>query len=605
MSGVTYVTRSLRRFGFSLIAAAAIASPAFATDPSFVDASATTGVSNRHNPSGGFRLGPMDISPMTAGGGIGDFNNDGFQDIYVITSGGAPDRLFINNGNGTFTDRAAAWGIAELHMGLGCAIGDYNGDGWLDIFVSSVGTGTNFPAPGLNRLYRNNGNNTFTNVAVQAGVATTSPTMPDGFGSVFGDYDLDGDLDLYTCCWLLNSGGNCLFRNNGNGTFTDVSDAAGVRNMPMRGFSPNLVDTNGDFYPELIVSADFATSRYYRNNANGTFTDLTLAGGLGRDGNGMGAAVADIDGDLRIDWYVTSIFSLASGMAGVPGTGNMLYLQNGTHLFNERSVQRGVNDGGWGWGTLALDANNDGRVDLLETNGWFEANANHVFEWRGEQSYCFRQNADGTFTDIAIPCGLIDNGEGRGMVNLDMDNDGDMDIVTFNYDQFLTIFRNDTSGAADAKYLRVFLNTGANPRIAPNGVGARVIATAGGRSQLRVVGGTTSFLGAGELSAHFGLGSTATIDELRVEWPNGVVTTLNNVAANQTMTISAPGIPGDLNCDGRTDNGDIDGFVLAITNEAAYRAANPRCDWLAADFNGDSDVDSADIDGFVDMLLGR
>ncbi len=394
-----------------------LAGPALG-QPNFIEAATDAGLAMTHAP---FQSAQWAIVVMTAGGAVGDFNNDGWQDLFVVSGGTEPDKLFINDGDGTFTDQAAAWGLTDQHRGVGAAVGDYNNDGWQDIYVTSLGLITAPVTTGAHRLYRNDAGTGFTEVAAAAGVNTTSTTQPDGFGSAFGDYDLDGDLDLFVAGWEFNSAGNRLFRNNGDGTFTDVTVAAGVLDLSVHGFAPHFVDMDGDRYPELLLAADFGTSRYFVNDGDGTFTDYTTESGTGLDGNGMGQAVGDINNDGLFDWYVSSIRTENTSL----GTGNMLYLNLGGHSYTEISVAAGANDGGWGWGTVAVDLFHDGLVDLVETNGWPSD------EWVNEQAKVFANNGDLTFDEIAPTCGFSHIGQGRGLVNFDADNDGDQDFVVF------------------------------------------------------------------------------------------------------------------------------------------------------------------------------
>ncbi|MFN0059028.1 MAG: FG-GAP-like repeat-containing protein [Planctomycetota bacterium] len=521
-----------------------------------------------------------------AGVAVGDFNNDGFQDVFAVTGGadGFPDRLFMNDGDGTFTDQAVAWGLTVVHMGKGVAVGDYDKDGWLDIYVTSAGPPAG-AAPGHHKLYHNNGNNTFTNVAAAAGVNFTTTTQEDGFGSCFGDYDLDGDLDLFVGGFAFANSGSKLFRNNGDGTFTNVTVASQIFALPGNhsAFAPRFIDMNGDFFPELLLAADFGTSMYLANDGDGTFTELTDSSGTGQEENGMGQTVGDYDGDGVIDWYVTSIY-----LPSISWTGNKLYLNLGQHEFSEISVAAGVHDGGYGWAAVSVDFDHDGDVDIAETNGAFTG------EFTGELSYLWLNDADSTFTESASALGFVTTAQGRGLVNFDYDNDGDQDLLqTANHDMLL-LFRNDLAGPG-RNWLRVFLDTSTEPGLAANGIGSKVYVTVGGVERVRSIDGGDNFLSKSELSAHFGVGAATVIDELRVAWPNGLETVLVGVPVNQTLTITpAPPLPpaflrGDANSDGAIDIGDS----IAVLSWLFDSAATVLCE-SAADSNADDHLNIAD-----------
>ena len=552
-----------------------IAPGARAQSPQFSDQTLAAGLTAIHTSTPGTQL-----SWMTGGIAAGDFNNDGWQDLFVLGGPGAPDKLYINNHDGTFTDHAAEWNVARTHWGFGIAVGDYDNDGFLDLYITSGG------ADGLHcrhLLYRNTGHGSFTEGALAAGVQSTANSVYDGFGVAWGDYDLDGFLDLAVAGWQYNSGGNHLFHNNGDGTFTDATSALSYNMRYVGGYSPRFVDMNGDRYPELLWTGDFGSSKYFINNTNGTFTEHTAESGVGLDGNGMGTAVGDFNNDGRPDWYVTSIFSTSS-YPGVPGTGNMLYMNGGGHAFTEVGVSRAVRQGGWGWGALASDLRNSGHLDIVATNGWPDPYYGNQFF--ADPSCVFYNTGSVPFTNAVPSCGITHTGQGRGIVAFDYNNDGTQDILIATNAGPLTLYRNDRSGP-NSNFLRVLLNTHASSptrALAPNGYGAHVVATAAGISQHRWICGGSNYLSQSELSAHFGLGTATTISQLRVEWPDGAVTLRANIPTNQTITISS--CAADWNADGGLSVQDIFDFLTS---------------WFAtqADFNASGDTTVQDIFDFL------
>jgi hypothetical protein len=301
--------------------------------------------------------------------------------------------------------------------------------------------------------------------------------------------------------------------------------------------------------------SDFGRSAYLVNNGDGTFTESTVASGTGLDGNGMGTSVGDFNGDGLPDWFVSSLYSLTP-QPNQPGTGNMLYINKGAHVFSESGIGAGVVDGGWGWGSVAVDFDHDGRVDIAHTNGWPDA------EFATDQTKVFRNTTIGgvvSFEQIAPGCGVTHTGQGRGMLNFDYDGDGAQDVVIFTNDGELVLYR--TQPPANMHWLRLFFATGAATGVAPDGYGVHATATTGGIAQHRWVCGGSNFLSQSELSAHFGLGASGVVDELRVRWPDGREHVWTNVAADRTITI--PVCVADFNQDGVVNVPDIFAFLSA------------------------------------------
>jgi len=546
-----------------LVAALGAGAAAASSTLSFVDVTTDSGISAFHKPSFALEQGVTILALLSGGGVVGDFNRDGLQDIFFVSGGQLPDRLYINQGQGQFVDEAEAWGVAVKHMGLAACVGDIDADGWLDIFVTSGGPDGATPSAGKHRLYRNSGLGRFDEIAAAAGVNIASPITCDGLGCAFGDYDLDGDLDLFVAGWLGPSKGNRLFRNNGNRTFTDVTVAAGIPLVGIRGFSPRFADMNGDRYPELLLAADFGTSKYFRNNKNGTFTNIAAESGTGLDANGMGQTVGDFNGDGRFDWYVTSIFS--TGNPETPGTGNMLYQAlEEEHRYTEVSAAAGVKDGNWGWGTCGVDLDHDGRLDLLATNGWpvyaeFNNKPSRVWMNQGNAA-----NGIPQFVDVAADSGLWHTLQGRGLLTADFDLDGDQDVVIFAYKGPMKLYRNDL--VSTNRWLRLSLDKGSAVRVPPEGIGCTVTVSdsdpkgSPGSSIIRQVDGGTNFQSQCELTAHVGVGSWAAVN-VRIDWPDGTSTLIRDLETNQNLTILARQ-RGDINEDGGVDALDL-GLLLA------------------------------------------
>jgi hypothetical protein len=296
---------------------------------------------------------------------------------------------------------------------------------------------------------------------------------------------------------------------------------------------------DGDRYPELLIAGDFNTSRYYVNNRDGSFSERAFSATDAVD-NGMGTAIADFNRDGLQDWFVTSILP---GYRFLGPPGNRLYLNRGNHKLVPVPPEVGVNDGGWGWGATALDYNHDGWVDIFHTNGWPEPDIITGFSYVDDLSPLFRNNGDGTFTNVATELGtlspLVHKGQGRYAGYLDYDRDGDLDILVLSNGEPLKLYRNDLSGEG-TNWLQVKLHAGNNPRITPDGRGSTVrITSETGVTQVAQLTGHSNYLGGNELMVHFGLGGQKNLAKVTIEWSDGSSTVLTDVAANQVLEVSA------------------------------------------------------------------
>ncbi len=524
------------------------------------------------------------LGTMMGGGAVADFNRDGWMDFYAVRGSFFADCLYLNNGDETFTNHATAAGMDDILFSAGVAVGDFDNDGWIDIFLMNHGDPTSGDEPGRHRLYRNNGDGTFTDVASIAGVETSSPFIADGFGAAFGDYDLDGDLDLAVSGWIPGAQGNRLYRNDGDGTFADVTSAAVPASLSsVRGFSIRFTDMDGDRFPELLWVGDYVTSRYFRNNADGTFADVTAASGTALDENGMGSIIGDFNGDGLFDWFVTAIYGETVSFPFVAG--NRLYLNQGNHTYTEVAAAAGVDDGGWGWGATAIDIDHDGDQDLVHTNGWPTYD-----QYIADPTRVYVNDGNANFTEQAAALGLTHTGSGRGLANLDYDNDGDQDVLIFAYGEKLAFFRNDLFGP-DTNWIRLLFDTSNEPTLAPDGFGTHAAITTGAVTQVRQMDGGCNYLSVSEFSVHAGLGAASTIDEILVTWANGRQNRLVDVAANQTLTISPCLISGDADADGVVDFADLN-LVL----QSWGMMVEP---WRDGDATGDGDVDFSDLNAVL------
>lgn len=537
-------------------------------------------------------------SQMQGGGVVGDFNNDGYHDIFMLGGGGVPDFLYINNTDGTFSDMATDWGVDRSHYSFGASAADFNNDGYLDIFITSYGSSEFAPEAGEMLLLRNNGPDeqgrwSFTDVAVESRVNRLFETTRDGLGSGWTDYDLDGDLDLMVCGYAESRACNRLFRNDGIGPdghhlFTDATAEAGVEFTGVSGFTPQFVDMDGDRYPELILIADNGKSRYYRNNTDGTFTETTPSVQGLNTANAMGIDVGDINNDGLLDMYISSIT-----YDFLDGPGNVLLIQNPDGTYRNTARESGTYSGYWGWGVLMQDFDHDRDLDLAETNGFFgafSANPAVLFENHG---------AGDTFSEVAQQVGFMHDGQGRGMCRIDIENDGDLDIAIFEADGPFRLYENllidDEPTPADRNWIRLVLDTRDRDTLAPQGLGALVSVITGDQTRPLPIHCGTNHACSSPIETHAGLDDSTTIDAVQVRWSDGSYTTLTDVDANQILTISAPSSPGDYAPDGVLDIHDVMAFL------DRYHAND-----LSADHNGDLRLNFYDAAGFIrDFLASR
>jgi len=525
--------------------------PTGGTTIRFSDATSDSGIYYQH----GYLNPTFGSEPEEFGGGVaaGDYDGDGLTDLFIVRGDIGPNLLYQNRGGLVFRDRAVDAGVAytkgavENYRHSGPTFADMDGDGDLDLFIGGIEHDPSF-------LFRNNGDGTFTNVTRGSGIDTVASKYT--LSAAFGDYDLDGDLDMFLTHWGTprEAGASVdtehLWRNdteNGVIRFTDVSLAAGIAPdiidpNPLGSFNgpgfdytftPTFARINEDRYPDLVIAADFLTSRYFVNNRDGTFTNATDPNVI-VDRNGMGSALGDYDHDGDLDWFVSSIWSVPEADGHQVFTlGNRLY-NNDRGTFTDVTDAAGVHDGGWGWGSCFADFDNDTDLDIYHTNGWqepFEPSNFHV-----DKSRLFVAAGDGTFAEASEEAGIVDNELGHGVVCADFDDDGDVDIlqVHLNPTTAATLWRNYTRSG---NHLRVKLNG-----LPPNteAAGARLRAMIGDKLLLREVMIGNNYTSQNPTMQLFGLGDASEVDSLEVEWPNGDVTTRTNVQHGQTLTIDHP-----------------------------------------------------------------
>lgn len=513
-----------------------------------------------------------------------DYDNDGWLDIYFVNGstfeahdGKAPPphaALFHNNHDGTFTDVTERAGVANDRWGLGCAVGDYDNDGYPDLYVTNIGA---------NRLYHNNRNGTFSDVASMAGVDLDpgpGSIAVDHTGVTFGDYDGDGRLDIFVAGYIkydfanpplagsktvgysfcryrganvmcgprgLEGAGDHLFHNNGDGKFTDVSEKAGVNDPHgYYGLGTVFLDVNNDGKVDLVVANDSTPNFLYINKGDGTFEDQSfLSGyafnGAGRELSNMGIAVGDYENNGHVS-LVNTAFS---------DDYNVLFQNDGNGNFNDVSFEAQIAEPTMpfvGFGDGFLDYDNDGWKDLMFINGHVYPDVDKHPDWGmsyAQRSLLFRNLRNGKFELVPAVegTGLAVTGVGRGAAFGDLFNDGKIDVVVNNLDSVPNLLRNVNP---DKNHWVEFKLVG-GPKSPRDAVGATGYLSAGGMRQRGDVISGASYLSNNDPRLHFGLGESTSVDLLEIHWPSGAVEKLKIPSIDRILTIEeGKGVVGEL-----------------------------------------------------------
>ncbi|HPF37703.1 MAG TPA: CRTAC1 family protein [Phycisphaerae bacterium] len=544
--------------------------------PAFVDVAPSSGLQYQCDYGGTFAqiINPYEIlmqRNMGNGAAVGDYDNDGDLDVLLLANQGNTSRLFRNNlelGVRTFSDVTTTAGIDFDGIARVAHFADLDNDGWLDIVVINDDDGTPNASP--SRIFRNNADGTFSDRTAGAGF------RPLGFlhcGATLADFDRDGLLDIYVTVWARKGtspiatfpGENQLFRNLGDFTFEDVSAPTGLAGVSIDCFTPIMHDFNADGWPDLFVAVDYAEDLFYWNNA-GIFVDASSAANTLHTGNDMGAALADFDDDGDLDIYTTNITDPGVPGFGYPTDGNCLYI-NGSGVtegaaYADEAANRGVVDTYWGWGVSFMDVENDGDLDIIAANGMDEYVA---FLIPGSQI-------------LDRPTVLFENDGAGGFTRniapgLEPGEDS-RPLVVFDYDRdgdqdvlignlAQPVRLLENTSAPQGHWLEVRLIQGAGG--VRDAIGATVSVRIAGVTKRREILCGGSYLAGVPAEAHFGLGESAIVDELTIRWPDGERVTYSNVEADRFLTISR--IPGDCYPDGVVDGRDIESFVQTLLDD--------------------------------------
>ena len=519
----------------------------------FVDQAVTAGLTQR-NVSGTDQS--YIVEGMMGGAAFFDYDRDSDVDLYVangssfagFVAGEHPANQLYRNDGGHFADVTVAADVGDTSWSMGCAVADYDNDGHSDLYV------TNF---GRNTLYRNAGAGRFADVTVETGVGDREW----GTGASFGDYDRDGDVDLYVanyvdfsldyespipCVWKnvkvycgpvgLLPAADVFYRNNGDGTFSEWTQQAGLEGEKFYGMSALFGDYDADGWPDLFVANDSTPNLLFRNRRDGRFAEEALMAGVAYSGEGvtqgcMGAAWGDYDNDGLFDLFVTNFADEY----------NALYKNEGGGFFADVSFAAGIGAAPAelvSWGTGFFDYDNDGDRDLFVANGhtYPQADLPRVNSSYQQGNSLF-ENRGGRLVEVATAAGagFALRRVSRGTSFADYDSDGDIDLFVLNLNGPPTLLRNDGDHGNHYLLMRT-VGTVSNR----DGIGARVIIHAGGQIQHAEVQSGGSYLSHNDLRLHFGLGPAERVDRLEVRWPSGTVQVLNDIAADQVLTVVEP-----------------------------------------------------------------
>jgi hypothetical protein len=502
------------------------------------------------------------VESMNGGVALFDFDGDGRLDIYLLNSYTVdaalakrprpPAALYRNLGNGTFEEVAAKAGVADPGWAMGVAVADYDNDGFDDLYVTCFGP---------NRLYRNRGNGTFQDVTEKARVG--DPRFSTG--AAWGDYNRDGYLDLFVSNYVdfkledlpqfgkgqlcqyrgvpvqcgprgLPGSGDTLYRNNGDGTFTDVSKAAKVDDPPgYYGLGVMWTDFDDDGWPDILVANDATPNYAYRNSHDGTFTEMGLMLGFAVNENGveqgsMGISIGDYDRDGRLDVVVTNFSD----------DYNTIYHKNPDGTFTDVSRTTKTADVSMpyvGWGTKFFDYDNDGWLDLFVANGHVYPQIEGAYPggMYRQRKLFYRNLRDGTFAEVAQALGaaLMEPRASRGAAFGDYDDDGDVDVIVNDLDGPPMLLRNDGGSRAGHWISLKLVGTRSNR----NAVGAKVWLKAGGLTQVDEVHSGDSYISHSDWRLHFGLGAATKVAEVTIRWPNGTTEKLKNLSIDKVVTV--------------------------------------------------------------------